>query len=196
MQVAILKYNAGNICSVVNALRRIGCEPLVTDSVDDLRNADKVVFPGQGAAGATMAYLRQHGLDRVVCGLRQPVLGICIGQQLLCRHSEEDNTDCLGVFPVDVKRFVPQSASDKVPAMGWNNISELKSPLFAGLNEGDFAYFVHSYYAPLCDCTIATADYTTAFSAALHKDNFYATQFHPEKSGAVGERILENFLNL
>lgn len=196
MQVAILNYNAGNICSVVNALRRIGCEPLVTSSVDDLQNADKVVFPGQGAAGATMAYIRQHGLDRVVCGLKQPVLGICIGMQLLCRHSEEDNTDCLGVFPVDVKRFVPKSPADKIPAMGWNNIRDLKSPLLKGLGENDFAYFVHSYYAPLCDYTIATADYTTPFSAALHKANYYATQFHPEKSGTAGERILENFLNL
>lgn len=196
MQVAILKYNAGNICSVVNALRRIGCEPLVTDSIDKLRSADKVIFPGQGAAGTTMRYLRQHGLDRVICNLSQPVLGICIGQQLMCRHSEEDDTDCLGIFPVDVKRFVPQAIVGKVPAIGWNSIQKLKSSLLKGINDGDFAYFVHSYYAPLCDYTIATSDYTTTFSAALHKDNFYATQFHPEKSGTVGERILDNFLNI
>lgn len=196
MQIAILKYNAGNVHSVVNALKRIGCEPLVTDSVDDLMCADKVIFPGQGAAGATMAYLHQHGLDRIIRSLVQPVLGICIGLQLLCRHSEEDNTDCLGIFPVDVKRFVPQTVTDKVPAMGWNSIRELKSPLFKDITDSDFAYFVHSYYAPLCNYTIATSDYTTAFSAALHKDNFYATQFHPEKSGIIGERILENFLNI
>lgn len=196
MQVAILKYNAGNIRSVVNALRRVGCEPIVTDSAEELQNADKVIFPGQGAAGATMKYLREHGIDKVVCSLKQPVLGICIGQQLLCRHSEEDDADCLGIFPVDVRRFRPQSAADKVPAMGWNNIHDLKTPLFDRLREDDFAYFVHSYYVPLCEYTIATSDYTTAFSAALHKDNFYATQFHPEKSGKVGEIILDNFLKL
>lgn len=196
MQIAILKYNAGNVRSVVNALRRIGCEPLVTDSVDDLVCADKVIFPGQGAAGATMAYLRQHGLDHIIRSLVQPVLGICIGLQLLCRHSEEDDTDCLGIFPVDVKRFIPQTVTDKVPAMGWNSVHELKSPLFKGITDSDFAYFVHSYYAPLCNYTIATSDYTTVFSAALHKENFYATQFHPEKSGIIGEQILENFLNI
>lgn len=196
MQVAILKYNAGNICSVVNALRRVGCEPVVTDSADDLQSADKVIFPGQGAAGMTMRYLRSHGLDRLVCALRQPVLGICIGQQLLCRHSEEDDTDCLGVFPVDVRRFVARQHSDKIPAMGWNEIRNLRSPLFKGLNDGDFTYFVHSYYVPKCEFAIASSCYTTEFSAALHKDNFYATQFHPEKSGRVGEKILENFLSL
>ena len=196
MQVAILKYNAGNIRSVVNALRRIGCEPIITDSVDVLRSADKIVFPGQGAAGATMTYLKEHGLDNVIRNLTQPVLGICIGQQLLCRHSEEDNTDCLGVFPVDVRRFVPQHKADKVPAMGWNNISGLKTQLFEGVRENDFAYFVHSYYVPVCEYTIATADYIQPFSAGLHKDNFYATQFHPEKSGTVGEKILKNFLDM
>ena len=143
-----------------------------------------------------MKYLLEHGLDKVICNLKQPVLGICIGQQLLCRHSDEDNTDCLGIFPVDIKKFEPKQHDEKVPAMGWNNISNLKSPLFNGLKDGAFAYFVHSYYAPLCDYTIATADYVQPFSAALHKDNFYATQFHPEKSGKVGEQILENFLNI
>ena len=196
MQVAILKYNAGNICSVVNALKRVGCNPIVTDNVETLLCADRIIFPGQGAAGTTMKYLLEHGLDNVICNLKQPVLGICIGQQLLCRHSDEDNTDCLGIFPVDIKKFEPKQHDEKVPAMGWNNISNLKSPLFNGLKDGDFAYFVHSYYAPLCDYTIATAAYVQPFSAALHKDNFYATQFHPEKSGKVGEQILEKFLNI
>mgnify|MGYP004509367415 CR=1 FL=1 len=196
MQVAILKYNAGNMCSVINALHRIGCTPIITDDAEKLLSADKVVIPGQGAAGTTMKYLKQHGLDKVILNLRQPVLGICIGQQLLCRHSEEDNTDCLGIFSVDVKRFVSKSTYNKVPAMGWNEISNLYSPLFYKLKDGDFAYFVHSYYVPQCEYTIATADYIEKFSAALHKDNFYATQFHPEKSGSVGERILKNFLEL
>lgn len=196
MQVAILKYNAGNIRSVVNALKRIGCNPVITDDAETLLSADRIIFPGQGAAGTTMQHLRQHGLDRIIRSFKQPVLGICIGQQLLCRHSEEDDTDCLGIFPIDVKKFVPASHDEKVPAMGWNNICDLKTPLFNGLKEGDFAYFVHSYYAPISDYTIATADYTGKFSAALHKDNFYATQFHPEKSGKVGERIFENFLSI
>ena len=145
-----------------------------------------------------MAYIRQHGLDRVIRQLRQPVLGICIGQQLLCAHSEEGDTDCIGIFPVNVKRFVPQRHEEKVPAMGWNNITELSSPLFAGMEKEDsnYVYFVHSYYVPLSDYTIAKADYITSYSAALHKDNFYATQFHPEKSGKVGELILKNFLTL
>lgn len=196
MKVAIVKYNAGNICSVVNALKRVGVEPVVTDDEALLRSADRVVFPGQGEAGSAMAYLREHGLHRVISDLRQPVLGICIGLQLLCRHSEEDDTDCLGVFPVGVRRFVPQCHDQKVPAMGWNELHDLRSPLFKGLPEGSFVYFVHSFYAPLCDCTAATADYIEPFSAALCRDNFYATQFHPEKSGSVGEQILRNFLSL
>jgi glutamine amidotransferase len=194
VQVAIVKYNAGNIFSVVNALRRLGVEPLLTDKAEELQRADRVLFPGQGEASTTMSYIREHGLDKIILSLRQPVLGICVGQQLMCRHSEEGDTDCLGIFPVDVKRFRPMRHEDKVPAMGWNSIYNLKTPLMQGIAERDYVYFVHSYYVPMCDYTIATSDYVQPFSAALHKDNFYATQFHPEKSGGVGERIIKNFL--
>lgn len=196
MQVAIVKYNAGNIRSVLNALHRCGVEAVLTDDVETLTSADKVIFPGQGEARTTMTYLRQHRLDEVILGLRQPVLGICIGMQLLCRHSEEEDTDCLGVFDVDVVKFRPTRHEDKVPQMGWNTIGDLKSDLFKGLSEREFVYFVHSFYAPICDDTIATTNYVQPYSSALHRDNFYATQFHPEKSGAVGERIIRNFLDL
>ena len=203
MQVAIVKYNAGNVYSVVNALRRLGVEPLLTDDAEQLSKADRVVFPGQGEASGAMAYLRERSLDEVIRNLRQPVLGICIGQQLLCRHSEEGNTDCIGVFDVDVKRFQPQQHEDKVPCMGWQNIDvRCKmddgrcNPLMEGLGENPYVYFVHSYYVPLCDDTAAVADYILPYSAALHKDNFYTCQFHPEKSGKVGERILQNFLKI
>ena len=195
MNVAIVKYNAGNIGSVENAVRRLGIEPTVTDVPELICGADRVIFPGQGEARSTMAYLKAHRLDEVIVGLKQPVLGICIGMQLLCRHSEEQDTDCLGVFDAEVKRFVPKVHEDKVPQMGWNTIEELKSPLFEGM-KNDFVYFVHSYYVPLCDETIATTNYIQPYSSALHKGNFYATQFHPEKSGAVGERILKNFIDL
>ena len=194
MELAIIKYNAGNIYSVLTALQRLGVQPILTDDAEVLSHADGVLFPGQGEAHGAMAYLRQHGLDRVIRSLRQPVLGICVGQQLLCRHSEEGDTDCLGVFDVDVRRFQPQRHEDKVPAMGWNELYDLKFPLFAHLQEHDFVYFVHSYYVPVCEWTAATSEYITPYSAALHKDNFYATQFHPEKSGRVGVQILENFL--
>ena len=199
MNVAIVKYNAGNVFSVINAVRRLGVEPLWTDNAEELMNADRVIFPGQGEASHAMNYLRQHGLDKVICDLKQPVLGICIGQQLLCKHSEEGDTDCLGIFPMEVKRFIPQKHEDKVPQMGWNslNITPQNSNLFKGLNDGDFVYFVHSYYVPLHDeYTIAKTDFTLEYSAAIHKDNFYATQFHPEKSGAVGEQILRNFMQI
>lgn len=196
MQVAIVKYNAGNIRSVLNALHRCGVEAVLTDDVETLTSADKVIFPGQGEARTTMTYLRQHRLDEVIRNLRQPVLGICIGMQLLCRHSEEEDTDCLGVFDVDVVKFRPTQHEDKVPQMGWNTIEGMKSDLFKGLSEREFVYFVHSFYAPLCDDTIATTNYVQPYSSALHRDNFYATQFHPEKSGAVGERIIRNFLDL
>lgn len=196
MNVAIVKYNAGNIYSVVNSLRRLGIEPLLTDNAEELRHADRVLFPGQGEAGGAMEYLRSHSLDNVIRDLKQPVLGICVGQQLLCRHSDEGNTDCIGIFNTDVKRFSPTRHEEKVPAMGWNSLHDMSSPLFNGLEENDFVYFVHSYYVPLCEDTIATADYIQPYSAALHKDNFYATQFHPEKSGNVGEKILQNFLDL
>lgn len=195
MQVAVVKYNAGNIYSVMNALKRLGVEPLLTDDAQQLRQADRVLFPGQGEASGAMAYLREHGLDQVIRSLTQPVLGICIGQQLLCRHSEEGDVDCLGIFDVHVKRFSPTRHEDKVPCMGWNKIYDTKSELMTGV-EGQFVYFVHSFYVPSCPETIATADYIQPYSAALHKDNFYATQFHPEKSGSVGERIIRNFLEL
>lgn len=194
MKVAIVKYNAGNICSVINAVKRLGIEPLLTDDPEELRTADKVIFPGQGEASNTMQYLRERELDKLILSLKQPVLGICIGMQLLCRHSEEQDTDCLGVFDVDVKRFRPTKHEDKVPQMGWNEIYDTKSALYEGFEKNEFVYFVHSYYVPLCEHTIATTDYVQPYSSSLHKDNFYATQFHPEKSGSVGERILRNFI--
>lgn len=196
MKVAVVKYNAGNIYSVIHALQRMGVEPLLTDDPEELMHADKVLFPGQGEASNAMQYLRSHGLDRVICDLKQPILGICIGQQLMCRHSEEGDVDCLGIFDTDVIRFQPQRHEDKVPHMGWNQLSQVQSPLFRGFQEDEFVYFVHSFYVPLCPETIATTNYIQPFSAALHRDNFYATQFHPEKSGSVGERILKNFLEL
>ena len=195
MQVAVVKYNAGNIYSVLSALKRLGVEPLLTDDAVELRQADRVIFPGQGEARGAMEYLRARGLDQVIRSLRQPVLGICIGQQLMCRHSEEGDTDCLGIFDVDVKRFQPVRHEDKVPCMGWNALHDLKSPLFNGLTS-PYVYFVHSYYVPLCPETIAVADYVQPYSAALNKDNFFACQFHPEKSGSVGERIIRNFLEV
>lgn len=196
MNIAIVKYNAGNIYSVVNALKRLGIEPLLTDDAELLAKADKVLFPGQGEASGAMSYLKERRLDEVIKNLKQPVLGICVGQQLLCKHSEEGNTDCIGIFDAEVKRFCPTRHEDKVPAMGWNALYNTKSPLFKGFTDNEFVYFVHSYYVPLCDATIATADYILPYSAALCKENFYSTQFHPEKSGSVGERILKNFLEI
>lgn len=196
MEVAIVKYNAGNIYSVESALCRLGVAPILTDDKETLLHADCVLFPGQGEASNAMSYLREHQLDTVIRSLHQPVLGICIGQQLLCRHSEEGDTDCLGIFDADVVRFSPTSIEEKIPAMGWNELRTLKTSLFSGLQEGDFVYFVHSFYVPLCPQTIATADYIQPYSAAMHKDNYYATQFHPEKSGRVGEKIIDNFLRI
>lgn len=193
MKVAIVKYNAGNIYSVVHALKRLGVEPLLTDDAEQLRSADKVLFPGQGEASQAMSYLRERGLDEVIRSLKQPVLGICIGQQLMCRHSEEGDTDCLGIFPIDVLRFRPQRHEDKVPHMGWNVVKDTAD---GDIFDNQYVYFVHSFYVPLCEFTTAVTDYIVPFSAALHKDNFYATQFHPEKSGAVGEEILKRFLAL
>ncbi len=195
MSVAIVKYNAGNIFSVICALQRLGVEPLLTDDPTELTRAEKVLFPGQGEAASVMAYLRERGLDRVILSLKQPVLGICIGQQLLCKHSEEGDTDCLGVFDVPVVRLQPQRHEQKVPHMGWNEISGCQDPILREA-DGEFVYFVHSYYVPLCQWTTATTDYVQPFSAALRRDNFHATQFHPEKSGSVGEKILKNFLSI
>lgn len=195
MDVAIVKYNAGNIYSVVNAMKRLGINPILTDDAEMLQKADRVLFPGQGQAKEAMEYLKAHQLDQVIKNLTQPVLGICVGQQLLCRHSEEGDVDCIGIFDVEVKRFKPQKHEDKVPAMGWNELYDLKTDLYKGLSH-PYSYFVHSYYVPLCEETIATADYILPYSASLHKDNFYTCQFHPEKSGKVGEQILRNFLDL
>ncbi len=202
MKVAIVKYNAGNIYSVVHALKRLGVDPILTDDECTLRSADRVLFPGQGEARQAMSYLREHGLDHVIRSLTQPVLGICIGQQLLCRHSEEGDTDCLGIFPVDVLRFRPTRHEDKVPHMGWN---ELIIDDSKRMNEedsilrhlsGEYVYFIHSFYVPVCPFTTAVTDYIVPFSAALQRNNFFATQFHPEKSGGVGEGILRRFLEL
>jgi glutamine amidotransferase len=196
MDVAIVKYNAGNIFSVINALRRLGVVPEVTDDAEKLQKADHVLFPGQGNAKTTMVYLHERHLDKLIRDLRQPVLGICVGQQLLCRHSEEGDVDCIGIFPVDVKQFRPKSHEEKVPAMGWNVLRSAETTLFDGIGKESYVYFVHSFYVPTCDFTIAEANYILPYSAALHKDNFWATQFHPEKSGDVGERILANFLEM
>jgi imidazole glycerol-phosphate synthase subunit HisH len=194
MSVVIIKYNAGNVQSVQYALQRIGVEAVVTDDATVIRSASKVIFPGVGHARSAMQYLREKELDKLIISLQQPVLGICVGLQLLCRYSQEGDTECLGVFDTDVKLFEP--GSSKVPQMGWNNIYNLQSVLFNGLNEKAFVYNVHSYYAALSDQTIATTDYILPYSAALQKNNFYAVQFHAEKSGAVGETILKNFISI
>ena len=194
MEVTIIKYNAGNIYSVVHALRRIGIEAVVTDDKERIRAADKVIFPGVGEASSTMAYLREHKLDQLIVDLKQPTLGICIGLQLMCQHSEEGNAKCLGIFDTEVKKFISNNPFDKVPQMGWNTISDLRTSLFNPEMENHYVYYVHSFYAELCDQTIAMTDYLLPYSAALHRDNFYATQFHPEKSGDLGERILQNFI--
>lgn len=191
--IAIVKYNAGNIRSVQNALTRLGYECTVTDNATTLMNADKVIFPGVGEASSAMVYLRSKGLDRVLVELKQPVLGICLGLQLMCAESEEGDTKCLEIFSAKVKRFID---TDLVPHMGWNNFFKVKGKLFEGIETIDDAYFVHSYYAELSEQTSAICEYIFPFSAALEKDNFYATQFHPEKSADIGERILQNFLEL
>lgn len=196
MKVVILKYSGGNVCSVDYALRRLGVEAAVTSNPEEIVSADKVIFPGVGEAATTMSFLRSHGLDRLLRDLRQPVLGICLGMQLMCRHSEEGDADCLSIFDADVRRFVPQDADFKIPHMGWNTLDGLQGPLFRGMENGEYVYFVHSFYVPVCDYTVASACHVQPFSAAIQKDNFYATQFHPEKSGSVGARILQNFLSL
>jgi glutamine amidotransferase len=191
MRVAIIKYNAGNIRSVTFALQRLGIESIITDDPEIINSSDKVIFPGVGSAGITMKYLKERKLDILIKNLSQPVLGICLGQQLLCSFSEEDNTQCIGIFPMQVKRFEPRL---KVPHMGWNTIYNVKSPFFTKDIENQYVYFVHSYYVEVSPYTIATTDYILPFSAALNWNNFYATQFHPEKSGSIGEKILKNFI--
>lgn len=199
MKIVIIKYNAGNIESVNNALNRLGINAEITADHEKIRNANKVIFPGVGEASTTMDYLRKHNLDELIISLKQPVLGICLGLQLMCSHSEENDTKCLGIFDEKVKRFNPKSGEEfitKVPHMGWNAISNLNSNLFSAEIENQYVYFVHSFYAGIGEHTAATCKYIVPFSAALQKDNFYATQFHPEKSGTLGAKILENFLKL
>jgi glutamine amidotransferase len=191
-EVVIIKYNAGNIQSVLYAFERIGINAVVSDDHDMIKNARKVVFPGVGEASSAMAYLKERELDKLIIELKQPVLGICLGMQLMCRHTEENDTECLGIFSEDVKRFRPVN-NEKVPQIGWNNIFHLKSDLFNGVPEQTHIYSVHSYYASEGAETIATADYIHPYSAALHRNNFYGVQFHPEKSAAAGEQILKNF---
>jgi imidazole glycerol-phosphate synthase subunit HisH len=203
MHVAIIKYNAGNIQSVLFALERIGVEASVTDDKDKIRSADKVIFPGVGEAGSAMAYLKERNLDKLISELKQPVLGICVGMQLLCQHSEENDTDCIGVVPIQLKKFrtlinvnvADQNNLLKVPQIGWNSIYDLKSSLFNGIAEKSYIYNVHSYYAEDSSYTIAKCNYGVEYAAAIKKDNFYGVQFHAEKSAIVGEQILKNFLN-
>ena len=193
MKVSIIKYNAGNIKSVDFALKRLGIEPVITDDEQILKSSDRVIFPGVGEASSAMKYLQDRGLDRVIRGIEKPLLGICLGMQLLCSGSEENNSKGIGIFNTKIRKF---EAKEKVPHMGWNNIFKLNSPLYKGINENSFVYFVHSFYAEVNENTIATCDYINEFSASLNKDNFYGCQFHPEKSGDIGEEILRNFLEI
>ncbi|MGB4413610.1 MAG: imidazole glycerol phosphate synthase subunit HisH [Paludibacter sp.] len=193
MKVVIIKYNAGNIRSVMFALERIGVRATVTDDHNEIRHADRVIFPGVGEASSAMNYLKEKGLDKLICSLTQPVLGICLGMQLMCSHSEENDTPCLGIFDEKVKRF-PDTVGYKIPQIGWNNIFGLKTNLFSGVSENAYMYFVHGYYVESCENAIAKTDYIAVYSSALHKNNFYALQFHPEKSGEAGQKILENFI--
>lgn len=195
MKTVIIKYNAGNVQSVMYALERLGASYLLTDDEAEIRSADKIIFPGVGEASTAMAHLRERGLDKLIPTLKQPVLGTCIGMQLLCRYSEENNTTCMGVFDIDVRRF-PAHQNLKVPHTGWNNLTNLTGPLTAGLPEHAYVYFVHSYAADVCAHTTAVCDYGRPFSAMLQKDNFYAAQFHAEISGNIGQQVLKNFLNL
>ncbi|MBK7133063.1 MAG: imidazole glycerol phosphate synthase subunit HisH [Bacteroidales bacterium] len=191
--IAILKYNAGNIKSVQNALTRLGFDSIITDDPDELKNADKVIFPGVGEASSAMKYLTERGLDKTIVSLTKPLLGICLGMQLMCRYTEEGDTRCLGIFDADVRLF---PKVEKIPHMGWNNFLTLKGDLFRNISPDDDVYYVHSYYAEICSSTSATCDYILPFSASMQKENFFATQFHPEKSAEVGELILKNFLEL
>jgi glutamine amidotransferase len=194
MALTIIKYNAGNIRSVLFALERIGVKAEVTDDIKKIRSSDKVIFPGVGEASTAMNYLKERGLDTVIRNLEQPVLGICLGMQLMCRYSEENTTNCLGIFNEDVRRYRAEGTGLKIPQIGWNNIYDLKTDLFKGVKDKSFCYFVHSYYASLGEHTIATTNYIQPYSSALQKDNFYGVQFHPEKSAEVGEQILRNFV--
>ncbi len=196
MKLAIIDYNAGNVQSVLFAMKRLGIEATLTRDHDLIKKADKVIFPGVGEASSTMAFLKQEGLNEVIKNLQQPVMGICLGMQLLCEYSEEGDTACLGIFPQKVRKFKPVNSGIKVPHIGWNQISGLNPVQFKDTMDGDFVYFVHSYYVEKGIYTTATTDYVLPFSAAIQKDNFFATQFHPEKSGRVGERILEHFIKL
>ncbi len=194
MKVAVVKYNAGNIQSLGFGLNRLGVEPVITDDINELKSADKVIFPGQGEASTAMKYLKERRLDDVLRSLHQPFLGVCLGMQLMCEHTEENNTDCLSILPLQVRRFDHQL---KVPHMGWNTIDwKVENPLLKGVNSGDFLYFVHSYYVEKSDVTIASTDYGATFSTAIQKDNFFAIQPHPEKSADTGLLILKNFLEL
>ncbi|MCX6204078.1 MAG: imidazole glycerol phosphate synthase subunit HisH [Bacteroidetes bacterium] len=196
MKTVIIQYNAGNIQSVLYALDRVGVTAIVSDSIVDIQTADKVIFPGVGEASTAMQYLRERNLDEVIKSLKQPVLGICLGMQLLCSHSEENNTTCLGIFEEEVKHFESKDVAIKVPQMGWNTISGLQTDLFKGIAENSFTYCVHGYYATIGADTIATTNYIQNYSSALHKNNFYGVQFHPEKSAKLGEQIIQNFLSL
>ncbi len=196
MNLSIIQYNAGNIQSVLYALERLGVTATVTDDPAFIQASDKVIFPGVGEASTAMAYLKERNLDQLIVSLKQPVLGICLGMQLMCQHSAENDTSCLGIFEEQVLAFKATEMVQKVPQMGWNNIRHLKTDLFNGVPENSFAYFVHGYYAGLGDNTIATTDYIQGYSSGLHKDNFYGVQFHPEKSAEVGEQIIQNFLAL
>lgn len=191
--IAIIKYNGGNVSSVQNALDRLNVSSMVTDNLDLIRKADKVIFPGVGEASSTMKILKEKGLDRLIPTLKQPVLGICLGMQLMCKNNEEGNTVGIGIFDINVKKFPSENI---VPHMGWNTISEFKSPIFSGINGENDVYFVHSFYCELSKNTTSVCDYILPFSASLQKDNFYAMQFHPEKSGRIGSQLLENFLKL
>lgn len=193
MSVVIINYNAGNVQSVTYALQRLGVEPVLSDDPEVIRSADKVIFPGVGEASTAMRFLRERGLNEVIKSLKQPVFGVCLGLQLMCKHSEENDTDCLGIFDVEVKKFEPKL---KVPQMGWNSLKKMNSPLFDGLQAESYVYYVHSYHAELSEWTVAETEYVNRFSAALQKDNYYALQAHPEKSGKIGEKILANFLQL
>jgi len=191
--IALIKYNGGNVSSVQNALARLNIDSIITDDPELIIKADKVIFPGVGEASSTMKVLEEKGLNTLIPSLKQPVLGICLGMQLMCGNNEEGNTKGMGIFDVDVKQFPPE---DLVPHMGWNTISGLKSPLFLGIEENSDVYFVHSYYCGLAESTVSVCDYILPFSASLQKDNFFAVQFHPEKSGLTGSKILENFIKL